>query len=111
MTATFVERVCGFGDYENDGGKIPPGYLSWILNLYNDDLVSVEDIRQLFELTTPQADQLDEILATRPVALLTVINAYNRARWADLVHSIFEAGEHFWPGFSTAAEVETALGI
>jgi len=111
MAATFVERCCKMGDYENDGGEIPPHYLKQLLHLWEDDLIDAQYIKDMFSMTTPQADQFDTVLATRPSALLTALNAFNRARWSDTVVAKFEAGGYQWTNFSTAAAIETALGI
>lgn len=108
MSATLIQRFVYEGDYENDGGAIDGGYFRALLGLYDSDLIDAAFIKTVFSLTTPQGNQLDEILATRPGSILGVLT---QSRWVEKVAGIILAGTQHLTGFETAADVENQLGI
>lgn len=117
MTASLYDRACCFGDWENDGGSINPGALGIALCLYADDTVDtdyvIDNCRSDGEsaLTSAQEGDVADVVATRPAALLTAVNAFARASWARRIEAILWAGREQRPGFTTEAAVKTALGV
>lgn len=113
MSATFIERVIRVGDFDNDGGIIDMEALADFLILYEADALGItaDFLESEFSLTSPQRDQLDDILATRPSALLTALNATSRARWAHRVSSVLRCGVRQSTLCDTNAKCAALIGI
>lgn len=116
MSATLYERMGRFGDYENDGGDIAHTAFHRAATLYvaglaDDDYVADEMTEGYGALTTPQRADLDELLGTVPASLLFLVNAYQKAEWADRVfHTMLTCIERK-NGMTTEAAFKTALGV
>jgi len=108
MSATFYERILRTGDYENDGGYIDIEEFEDLLVMYEAGEVGAALIKSRFSCTTPQADDVDDILATIPNPLLGVLV---RARWAHLVAAICRSGLRGVAAYDTPAELEAELGV
>lgn len=108
--ATFIDRVLQLSDYETDGGYIERSILADVLHMYVGGAVNSAYVKTYFALTTSQAAGLDEILATQPAALLTVLNAVARAAWVDKVVGILSMGQR-GADFVTVSAQRSALGL
>lgn len=111
MAASFYERVLGLGDYENDGGIIDVGEMGTELVLYEASLTTAAAMKTKWSLTGAQGTDLDDILATMPNTLITLVQAAARARWAAKTFNVFKLGCQTDSRFDTVAELKTALGI
>ncbi len=117
MAASYYDRVCCFGDWENDGGQLRSDTLGKALVLYAAGLVDAAYVKtHCLEpgdnaLTSPQQADIDDILATMPSTLLSLVGAFNKALWAAKVEQVLGAGRDQKTGFTTEAAVKTALGV
>lgn len=117
MAASLYDRACCFGDWENDGGSINPTGLVRVLTLYAAGLVNDAYVKancasdEESALTVAQESDIDDILATMPGTLLSLVGAFNKALWAAKVECVLWAGREQRTGFTTEALVKTALGV
>jgi len=106
--ATFIERCIQEEDFETDGGAIDLNHFKALLNFYDADSIDAAYIKNVFNTTTPQSEELDEILATRPGVLAALLV---RAQWAEIVVAVMYAGYNGWTGFEDADACRTALEL
>lgn len=106
--AGFIGRMTGKTDY-SDGDGVDLFQVAAVFGLYNAGDVDAPYIKSLWNLTTEQGDELDEILATRPPS------ATQWSLWSGHLVSTLVAGYSFgqvgWPGYETVAECRTKLGL
>ena len=106
--AGFLGRFTGKTDY-TDGYPVAPSELIAVFGLYNNALINAAYIKSLWNMTTEQGNELDEVLATRPASN----SAW--AAWSGKLYSVMSAGfandGAGWPGFETVAQLRTALGL
>lgn len=109
--ATLYERILGLADYDTDGGGIDRTQLDVALHMWDNGNLTTANFKTMFGCTTPQAADVDDVFATRPAALLTVLNAVNRARWCDSVMAnVVDAQNGYSAGTLTGAQLKTRLG-
>lgn len=110
--ATLVERVMAYpyDAYEGEE-QIAGDQMSRVLLMYSRGDRNAAWIKNALGLTSGQGDELDEILATMPSALLTVLNAVNRAQWPDKVGTVMCFGAQRNADYDTPAKIRTALGL
>jgi hypothetical protein len=117
MAATFVERVCRFGDWENDGGSLRPDVIARALTLFAAGVVDANYVKTYVvddgesALTVGQQSDVDDLLSTLPGLILNLVGAVDKALWASRIEYILQAGMDRKSGFTTAAMVNTALGV
>lgn len=117
MAASLYERACLLGDWENDGGGLNPSCLARALVMYASGLVNSAYVTANCvgdgesALTPAQESDLDDILATMPSTLLSLVGAFNKALWAAKVECTLWAGREQRAGFTTEALIKTALGV
>lgn len=117
MSASLYERICCLGDWENDNGALNPTGVCRAMVLYASGVVNAAYVKaQCFgdgelALTSAQQSDMDDLLATMPSTLLSLVGAFNKALWAAKVEAIFWAGRELRPGFTTEALIKTALGV
>lgn len=111
MSASFIERCTLTGDYENDGGNVDLGQLQSCLVMYEAGIVNAAFIKTCFSCTTAQGEDVNDILATMPSVLLTILNGLARARWTARIIEVLRAGQQQWSGFTNVALIKGHLGI
>lgn len=121
MSASFIDRVCANGDYAEDGGNIDM-MLAWsIVDGLHSGTQTAAQIKTQYSMTTAQGNELDEIFATRPLAIeieiplvgTFVVAGPSYAQWPSKVKSAFMQGllKFSGGGFEDSEEVRTKLGL
>ncbi len=110
--ATFIERCMGYpyGEYVGED-QLSCDQVARALLLYSRGDRDASWLKSSMSLTTEQGNELDEILATMPTSLLTVVNAVNRSQWPDKVGVLLNYGAQAHADYDTPAKVRTALGL
>ena len=106
--ATFIERCIQEEDFETDGGAIDLQSFKALLNFYDAGSIDANYIKSTLNTTTPQGEELDEILATRPGVLAALLV---RAQWAEIISGVMVAGYWGWSGFEDADACREALEL
>lgn len=109
--ATLLDRIFKSNDWATDGGWINYLDLDMWLHLYESGTVTAADCRTALNIQTNQLTDFNSLLGTLPTALLTVLNATSRARWASHITYVLQGYGYSVPGISTYPGIKTELGF
>lgn len=112
--ASFIDRCIRTGDWADDGSAVDILNFQLALAGLDAEVINATQLKALFNCTTGQAAELDEILAKRPPNQ----NSVPAARWARNVIGILgvalldiNSGVTPVTTLTTAAAVRTALEL
>jgi|SRR6185436_2259597 len=117
--ANFYDRVLRINDWQDEGqgAEVDLDELESLLALFESGLADASFIKDKFGATAGQKTDIQEILDTLPSALLTLVQATTRARWAKNVAEILRTGLRASTGdgyggtsWGTEAGLRAALG-
>lgn len=108
--ATLWDRLLYNSDYMTDGGAILGTTLQGCCHLYSRGLMTGTEMKTFLSTTTGQSSDLDTLLATMPISLLSITNGAARAEWADKIGAVLFFAQQ-GSIFLTESAVKTALGV
>lgn len=109
--ASLLDRMRYANDFDTDGGSIDINEFGAMLKLWNAGTLTAAQFKSHFSMTTPQGDQLDDILATRPATPILFLGIPAYVAWVHKVCGVMHMAALYTSEFDTDAKVQTALGI
>lgn len=111
--ASFIDRCIRTGNWQDDGSAVDIAYFNSALTCFDADLIDATQLKTLFNCTTDQGNELDEIIGQRP----SNQNSVPASRWAKMVIAVLDvalfevSASSTITGLNSAEAVRTALGL